>query len=208
MTDVERADAFFATHMAPGYTEFPYPRDIFIKFIEENDGYMPVKLEILPEGSCINAHVPVFQITAEAPYASLCTFLETLLVHSWYPTTVATLSRRCKDILAAGFEQSVEGGAKNPLLNSRLHDFGFRGCTGVEQSVIGGIAHLLNFTGTDTLSAAYYAQFGLNGGRPVGNSIPATEHSVMTSWPTGMDGTIRIKAVQAAATLENILYSF
>jgi hypothetical protein len=37
----------------------------------------------------------------------------------------------------------------------------------------------------DTLSAAYYAQFALNGGRPVGQSIPATEHSVMTSWPSG-----------------------
>jgi nicotinamide phosphoribosyltransferase len=26
-------------------------------------------------------------------------------------------------------------------------------------------------------------QFHLNGGRPVGMSIPATEHSVMTCWP-------------------------
>lgn len=32
------ADCFFATHMAPGYTAFPYPRDIFLKFIAENDG--------------------------------------------------------------------------------------------------------------------------------------------------------------------------
>lgn len=37
----------------------------------------------------------------------------------------------------------------------------------------------------DTLSAAYYAQFALNGGKPVAQSIPATEHSVMTSWPSG-----------------------
>lgn len=49
-------------------------------------------------------------------------------------------------------------GAASPLLGSRLHDFGFRGCTCVEQSVIGGVAHLLNFNGTDTMSAAYYAQ--------------------------------------------------
>ena len=44
---------------------------------------------------------------------------------------------------------------------------------------------LPNLPTADTLSAAYYAQFALNGGRPVGQSIPATEHSVMTSWPTG-----------------------
>lgn len=32
------------------------------------------------------------------------------------------------------------------------------------------------------MSAAYYAQFHLNQGRPVATSIPATEHSVMTSY--------------------------
>ena len=41
---------------------------------------------------------------------------------------------------------------------SRLHDFGCRGCTCAEQTVLGGVAHLLNFDGTDTMSAAYYAQ--------------------------------------------------
>ena len=39
----------------------------------------------------MHAHVPVFQLTAEAPYAPLCTYLETLLTQLWYPTTVATL---------------------------------------------------------------------------------------------------------------------
>lgn len=28
-------------------------------------------------------------------------------------------------------------------LDSRLHDFGFRGCTSVEQSIIGGVSHLV-----------------------------------------------------------------
>lgn len=133
----------------------------------------------------MNALLLLTQITAEGEFAPLCTFLETLLVQVWYPVCVATLSRRCKDSIAAAFEASVDAGAASPLLSSRLHDFGFRGCTCVEQSVIGGVAHLLSFDGTDTLSAAYYAQFALNEGRPVGMSIPATEHSVMTSWPTG-----------------------
>lgn len=168
---------------------------------------------------------------------------------SRYPSAVATLSRRCRDRIEAAFEASVDEGRQSPLLGSRLHDFGFRGCTGVEQSalkllalhvaclfwwtasmiwrrckrgccspawrlcncvrfpscahgrlqssergscmamahgcralrmlgwtricvntklslrvtrlctgVLGGVAHLLNFDGTDTLSAAYYAQ--------------------------------------------------
>ena len=44
------------------------------------------------------------------------------------------------------------------------------------QSVIGGVAHLLNFDGSDTMSACYYAQYVLNGGRPVAQSVPASEH--------------------------------
>lgn len=115
-----------------------------------------------------------------------------------YPTSVATLSRRARDIIEAGFVRSVDEvcatgascsavacrsnnqgqiirqqlgstrrlnpgglqGTASLLLGSRLHDFGFRGCTCVEQSIIGGCAHLLNFDGTDTMAAAYYAQVG------------------------------------------------
>uniref|UniRef100_A0A383W1M1 Nicotinamide phosphoribosyltransferase n=1 Tax=Tetradesmus obliquus TaxID=3088 RepID=A0A383W1M1_TETOB len=181
--DVEKADIFFKTHMAPGHTSFPFPKDLYMKFVVENNGYFPVKIQALQDGTCVHAHVPVYQITAEDEYAPLCTFLETLLTMMWYPTTVATLSRRARDIIAAAFEASADGGAASPLLPSRLHDFGFRGCTTMEQSVLGGCAHLINFDGSDTMSAAYYAQFHLNGGRPVGMSIPATEHSVMTCWP-------------------------
>lgn len=36
--DVELADRFFAGHRAPGKTPFPYPRDLFLRFIQENDG--------------------------------------------------------------------------------------------------------------------------------------------------------------------------
>jgi len=54
---------------------------------------------------------------------------------------------------------------------------------------------LLNFEGTDTMSAAYYAQFYLNGGKAVGSSVPATEHSVMTAHATEVDA-IRIMIKQ------------
>jgi nicotinamide phosphoribosyltransferase len=89
-------------------------------------------------------------------------------------------------VIEAGFEKSVDPAAYGAL-EYRLHDFGMRGCTCVEQSVLGGVAHLLNFLGSDTMSAAFYAQFTLNNGKPIAESIPATEHSVMTSWRTEGD---------------------
>lgn len=70
-------------HLAPGNQPFPFPKELFIQFIRENRGYFPIKLQSLPEGSCIHAHVPVFQITTQGPYAPLCTFLEVLLTMLW-----------------------------------------------------------------------------------------------------------------------------
>lgn len=49
-------------------------------------GYFPLKVEALPEGTCIHAHVPVFQMTTTGDYAPLCTFLETLLTMVWCAT--------------------------------------------------------------------------------------------------------------------------
>ncbi|KAF9180001.1 hypothetical protein BGZ51_006356 [Haplosporangium sp. Z 767] len=182
MLDVEQAEVFFATHNV-GFTEFPFPKDLFHKIVSDHDGYFPVRIEALPEGTACHTHVPTFQIIAEGEMSRLVTYLETLLTMIWYPITVATLSRRSRDLIQAAYDESVDPDGFWSL-ESRLHDFGFRGCASVEQSVIGGTAHLLNFTGTDTMSAAFYAQFELNGGEPVASSIPASEHSVMTAFRT------------------------
>ena len=55
--------------------------------------------------------------------------------------TEPTASPRCRrsrspaqDIIEVAFEKSVDGGRASPMLGSRLHDFGFRGCTCVEQA--------------------------------------------------------------------------
>ncbi|KAG0314706.1 hypothetical protein BGZ99_007913 [Dissophora globulifera] len=192
MQDILQAEIFFATHNA-GFTPFPFPKDLFIKVVKEHDGYFPVKIEALPEGTAGHAHIPAYQITAEGEMSRLVTYLETILTMVWYPTTVATLSRRSRDLIQTAYDKSVDEESFWSL-ESRLHDFGFRGCTSVEQSVIGGTAHLLNFTGSDTLSAAFYAQFHLNGGEPVASSIPASEHSVMMAFETekeAMEGMIK-----------------
>ena len=162
--------------------------DLFVK-----NGYrFPVKIEAMPEGSVIRPHIPAFIISASGEYSRLCTFLETILTMVWYPSTVATLSRRIKTLISDAFERTVNrlncgDTPYDVLLNTRLHDFGFRGCTCVEQSVIGGSAHLLSFTGSDTMSACFYTQVALNKGVVTGKSIPATEHSVMTSWDNEVD---------------------
>jgi nicotinamide phosphoribosyltransferase len=111
------------------------------------------------------------------------------------------------DIIEEAFEKSVDDEFKS-LVESRLHDFGFRGCTCVEQSVIGGTAHLLNFTGSDTMSACYYTQFALNNGKPIATSIPATEHSVMTSWRTEREAILNMIDKYGSGVFATVLDSY
>ena len=76
--EVEKAALFYSTHNAMK-TPYPFPKDLFLKFIDENNGYFPITVQALPEGTCAHIHVPVYQITAVKEYARLITFFETLL---------------------------------------------------------------------------------------------------------------------------------
>jgi nicotinic acid phosphoribosyltransferase len=171
--DLQVAETFYSTHRSGG-TALPWPKKLFQRIVRENKGYFPIRVQALKEGTCTHVRVPVYQITAQGDFAPLCLFFETLLTQIWYPSTVATLSRRARDVIESAFEKAGDGGAASALVASRLHDFGLRGCTCGEQGIIGGCAHLLNFDGTDTMPAAFHAQFHLNKGKPVGSSIPAT----------------------------------
>ena len=200
--DVGGAAEFFDTHLAPFGCRYPFPREILLEALNDTGGYFPVTIRALPAGTVVHPGVPLFTITAKrrlpspssssassllgAGVPSLVTWLESLLTHSWYPSAVATLSRRARDVIESAFERSCccENGGRgrdSPLVPSRLHDFGLRGATGVEAAVLGGAAHLLSFEGSDTVPACFAAQVGCNAGRPVASSIPATEHSVMTA---------------------------
>ncbi|KAJ2369876.1 hypothetical protein H4S01_000730 [Coemansia sp. RSA 2610] len=203
--DVDEAAAFFSTHNA-GHTAYPFPEQLFRKFVRENGGYFPVRIAAVAEGSVVYPHTPVIQITARGEYAGLVTYLETVLLMTWYPSTVATLARRAWTRIARAYAASVDEGAQGTLA-TRLHDFGFRACTCVEQAMVGGAAHLLTFAGSDTLGAAHFAQ-RLNGGRAVATSIPATEHSVVTAYASERRAVLRVIDAYGAGAYACVMDSY
>lgn len=185
--DIQAAEDFYSTFNA-GNTPHPFPRDLFTKFVSENQGYFPVEVKALRDGTVCHVRTPQMTFTARGEYARLVTWLETVGLQTiWYMSTVATLSRLVVDDIRKAFDASVDEDAMWKL-RSRLHDFAFRGCTSTEQAIMGGAAHLLNSDGTDTSAAAWYVQYWCNDGKPVGSSIPATEHSCMTSHEREIDG--------------------
>ena len=142
----------------------------------------------MPEGTTVPAKCCLMTVVNTDPKCYwLTNYLETLLVQVWYPMTVATNSREHKKIIASYFDKT--GCSRDPAASAFLYklvDFGFRGVSSVETAALGGAAHLCNFRATDTLAGiqmlkAYYNELDGNFIMP-GNSIPAAEHSTITSW--------------------------
>ncbi len=143
-----------------------------------------MRIRALPEGTVIPTGHVLFDIELTTPDPEVfwvVSWLETMLVRVWYPTTVASRSHHCKRLIL----DALEATADDPRgeIGFKLHDFGSRGVSSRESAAIGGAAHLVSFLGSDTVEGVVAANthYGVEGGMS-GFSIPAAEHSTITMW--------------------------
>ncbi len=198
--DVNDIKEFLSTHGLFGQ-QFPYNEKLFNDLVNK---YPPVKIYGLEEGTVMLPHTPVYMIVADDPkYNAMVTFFETILTMVWYPISVATLSRACRDLFEKKFIK-CELIKHLPWAAGQLLDFGYRGSSSLETSVIGGMAHLLNSDGSDTMSASYYSQYVYNSGKPIATTVPASEHSVMTSYKKEVDAMVNLFVKFGGNVIENV----
>lgn len=174
---IDAAEKVFNCHFADGKS---FNRKGWEYILNVHDGRLPVRIKAVKEGSVIPVSNVMMTIENTDPECFwLTNYLETLLSQVWYPSTVCTLSREVKKMIKVYLDDTL---SDDSMIDFMLHDFGFRGASSFESSAIGGMAHLVNFVGTDTLSAITAAQeyYGANLDS-LAYSVPATEHSVMTS---------------------------
>ena len=171
---IDAAESLFRQHFGGDV----FNRAGWQHILDKHDGRLPIVIKAVPEGTIVpesNVLLTVENTDDEAYW--LTNWLETLLVQVWYPSTVATQSRAMKQVLLRFLRETG-----NPsLIGFKLHDFGFRGVTCPEQAALGGAAHLVNFQGTDTIPGLLLAR-QFYGCEMAGFSIPAAEHSTITSW--------------------------
>ncbi|MBC7981466.1 nicotinate phosphoribosyltransferase [Candidatus Parcubacteria bacterium] len=172
---IEEAKELFALHF--GSTAlFNEPGWRYI--LEKHDGRLPIEIKAVLEGTKVPVSNVLMTVTNTDPNVPWITnYVETLLVQLWYPITVATQSYYMKQVILRYLEET---GTPEDV-DFKLHDFGYRGSTSVDSAGIGGAAHLVNFKGTDTLKALLIAR-NHYGEEMAGFSIPAAEHSTITSW--------------------------
>jgi nicotinamide phosphoribosyltransferase len=174
---VTRADVMLAAELCAAHG-VPFNTEGWLHIVNRHEGRLPVHIEAVPEGSVVPTGNVLLTIENTDPACFwLTTYLETALLRVWYPTTVATNSWMTKVVIR---EYLAETGDEAGL-DFKLHDFGARGVSSLESALLGGMAHLVNFKGTDTMTALLGARV-YYGEAMAGFSIPAAEHSTITAW--------------------------
>lgn len=184
--DIDEAEQLAALHF--GNSQF-FNRKGWEHILSDHEGKLPLRIRAVAEGTPVPTGHVLMTVENTCPKCYwLTNAVESLLTHVWYPSTVATLSRSVKETIARYLDRTAETQDSLPFM---LHDFGYRGASSHESAAIGGLGHLVNFVGTDTLPAmllgvaAYGAELDT-----LAFSVPATEHSVMTA--EGPEGEMEI----------------
>ena len=157
-----------------------FNKEMWQHIVAEHGGKLPIRIRAVPEGTPVPVSNVLMTVENTDPKCyALTNHLETLLTQVWHCSTVASLSRNIKKIIK-GFLDKTSDQADSLMF--QLHDFGMRGVSSVESAGIGGMGHIVNFLGTDTINAIEVARDYYNGDiNNIAYSIPATEHSVMTA---------------------------
>jgi nicotinamide phosphoribosyltransferase len=173
MDMIDEAEALITAHGEP------FNRAGWEYIVREHGGNLPVIIKAVPEGTVVGTRNVLATIENTDPACYwLTSFLETALLRAiWYPTTVATNSYENKKLILDYLERTGDPTS----IDFKLHDFGARGVSSLESAGIGGAAHLVNFMGTDTVEALLFAR-RYYGADVAGYSVPAMEHSTVTSW--------------------------
>ena len=177
MKDVNRAEKIVTAH------GLPFNREGWEIIVNEYEGKLPIEIQAVPEGTVMETHnVQVQVVNTDPRLWWLTSYLETALLRAvWYPSTVATKSRKMKKVIAKYLNETSDVPVMDQLM-FKLHDFGARGASSSETAMLGGMGHLINFMGTDTFEAVEGVMAYYNTDEVVGFSIPASEHSTITSW--------------------------
>ena len=143
-------------------------------------GYLPLKIDALPEGTLTPIRVPMFTIENTLPeFYWLTNFVETIMsTEIWKPMTSATIALQYRKICEKWAEKTCDDTSH---IDFQGHDFSYRGMASQDAGCSSGAGHLLSFKGTDTIPAVLWLEKYYNANcekELIGTSIPATEHSV------------------------------
>jgi nicotinamide phosphoribosyltransferase len=189
--DIDEAEDY--AQAAFGHSLFN--RDGWEYILKAYGGRLPIRICALDEGLTVPSATVAFTIEDTdigSPWVS--GWVEPILEKTWYPTTVATLTKYVVEELR---QLLVETGCDPEFCRYMLHNFGYRATGSEETAAIGSCAHLIHANGTDTQLGMSHAMQVYGGSlRGLASTCAATEHRVMTQGGRAGEGAVVQRVIQ------------
>ena len=195
--DVQLAGEFMArAHSFGGH--LPFPTTLWNRVVKDHNGFLPLEISAIPEGSTFFPNEPFIQVRNTSPgFGEFAGLIEKSILGR--VSTASACATLCRHWLERMREQvrtdlktlklPINKEAVDENARFQIHNFGARACLTDDESIILGKAHLLSFHGTDNFDAAYSAW--IEGAlSPTGTSIMALAHRNVQGHKTEMDAFI------------------
>lgn len=158
-----------------------FPTELFERVVEETNGYFPIKVDTIREGTWCPKGTPFAQIsnTIEG-FGELVTWLEGIFLHASFSCGTATEALHMRRYI----EEVKEKNGYDDSFLIRLHSFGFRGHRSLEDAYWAGTSWNLFLHGTDDFHTMIHTPNAKMG------SISALAHKVTQQFDNEYDGYI------------------
>lgn len=158
--DLDEAKAYYAQAKENGQP-VDWDADLWQRVIDEHDGWLPVKITALPEGSTFYSGEPVIQIEAGNGFGELAAWFETKLLQVWQGSEIATMSRHWleynENLLKDHGDKNIPEEQLPYLAKKMTADFSDRSSVNPQDSANGGVAWLTSHRLTSTTAAGHQA---------------------------------------------------
>lgn len=155
-----------------------FPSELFERVVNECNGYAPIAVESLPEGTWCPAGTPFAQVyNTKMGFGELVTWWEGVFMHAYFPSGCATEAFRMRRYL----EQKQRQYGYDDSFFWKLHSFGFRGHRSLEDAYWAGTAWNLALQGTDDFHTTLHTPNAFIG------SISALAHKVTQQYDDELD---------------------
>lgn len=165
--------------------EIDFDRTGWDIIINEYDGYLPISIKAVKEGTLLPNGNAMFTVELSEPDDRLfwiVSWMEDFLMKVWYTCNIGTISFYVKKMLM----QMAALTSEHPFTDYQYINFGDRGSATPEAAKVGAVPHLIMFHSTETISALEYIMdnygVSLEEAYKITSTVPATEHSTITSW--------------------------
>ena len=158
----------------------PFPYETWMRVVNELNGYVPLTVQAMPEGTYCPPGTPFAQIrnTVEG-FGDLVTWFEPILLHTHFASTTATQALRIKRYT----EQKKRQYGYDDSFDWRVHSFGFRGHRSLEDAYWAASSWSMFNPGTDDIHISQH----ISASAIVG-SISASAHKVTQQFDDELEG--------------------